>query len=51
MMVVEYSNGRGEETVAPSAGVLKRHYILINIIPSQKNMGRKLTKGIIFCMA
>ena len=50
MTGVEYKNGRGEDKFSSSAGILKRHDILINIIPSQKCMGRKLTKVLISCM-
>ena len=51
MTGVEYRNGIGEDNLASSAGILKRHDILINLIPSQKYMGRKLKVVIKSCMA
>ena len=51
MTGVEYKNGRGEDKFSSSAGILKRHDILINIIPSQKYMGRILNEVLISCMA
>ena len=44
-MVVEYSNGRGEETFVSSTDILKCHDILINIIPSQKMYGQNIDLG------
>ena len=40
MMGVEYSSGKGKDTFTSSAGIIKLHDILINIIPSQ-NMYEK----------
>ena len=50
MMVVEYSNRRGEEIFTSSAGSLKCHDILINLIPYQTIMIRQLNKVLMLFM-
>ena len=45
MTGVEYSNRRVEYTFASYAGILKRHDILINLIPSQNNYGQAIDWG------
>ena len=45
-MVVEYSNGKGEDAFAYFVGILKCQYILINIIPSQTMHGETIGQGI-----
>ena len=45
MVVVEYSNRRGEEIFTSSAGSLKCHDILINLIPSKKTYGQTIKRG------
>ena len=45
MTGVEYRNGRGEETFSSSAGIIKRHDILFNIIPSKKMYGQTIGLG------
>ena len=36
---------RGDETLTSSGGILKRHDILINLIPSQKMYGQTIEEG------
>ena len=45
MTGVEYRNSRREETLKYSAGILKHHDILINIIPSQNMYGQTIDQS------
>ena len=45
MKGVQYRNERGEYTLTFSAGILKRHDILINHITSQKTYGHTIDQG------